>query len=251
MKVTWFGHSAFALESGGKKLLIDPFLNGNPSFAGSRDAAATAAAYQAAIAGTTHVVLTHGHGDHVGDAVDICIRRNPVLFTNYDLGVWLMGKIKAANGGNDSGASFELMNTGGTVENGGASVTLVRADHSSGAQEGEMAQALGLPNGAIVRLSGGPVVYHMGDTDIFSDMGLINEIWQPEVVMIPIGDRFTMGPRTAALAISRYFPKVKAILPCHWGTFGLLTGTPEALKGALGPLAGRVVDLAPHGSASL
>ncbi|HRK24611.1 MAG TPA: metal-dependent hydrolase [Beijerinckiaceae bacterium] len=251
MKLTWYGHSAFALEAAGKKLLIDPFLTGNPSFVGPGDSAATASAYAAAIAGTSHVVVTHGHGDHVGDAADICIRTRPTLFCNYDLGVWLMGKVAAANGGQESGASFELMNTGGTVENGGVSVTLVRADHSSGMQEGEMAQALGMPNGAIVRLPGAPIVYHMGDTDIFSDMGLINEIWKPDVVIIPIGDRFTMGPRTAALAIRRYFPGVRAVVPCHWGTFGLLSGTPAMLKAELGDLAGRVVDLAPGGSVAL
>lgn len=243
MRITWFGHSAFALEAAGKKVLIDPFLGGNPSF----DAAGDASRYPAAIAGVSHVVLTHGHSDHVGDAVDICLKASPRLFCNYDLGVWLMGKIAAANGGVPSGAAFELMNTGGTVESDGVSVTLVRADHSSGDLDGTVSQALGMPNGAIVRLPGAPVVWHMGDTDIFSDMALIDEMYAPEIVIMPIGDRFTMGPASAALAVKRYLPHARAIIPCHWGTFGLLTGTPAMLRAALGDKAGMVREFAPHG----
>lgn len=246
MRITWFGHSAFALEAGGRKVLVDPFLTGNPTFNAGADAAGNAARYQAALARVTHVVLTHGHSDHVGDAADIAIRTAPKLFCNYDLGVWLMGKIAAANGGKETGTAFELMNTGGTVENDGVSVTLTRADHSSGALEEGVSQALGLPNGAIIRLPGAPVVWHMGDTDVFSDMQMIDEIWKPEIVILPIGDRFTMGPASAAHAIRRYLPHARAVIPCHWGTFGLLTGTPEALKRELGSQAGLVLDFEPH-----
>ena len=241
MKITWFGHSAFALEAGGKKLLIDPFLSGNPTFNAGAEGAAAKARYEAAIAGTTHVVLTHGHNDHVGDVIDICRRHKPVVFSNYDLGVWLMGKI--GNGGD--GAAFELMNSGGTVESAGVSVTLTKADHSSGEIENGNAQALGLPNGAIIRMPGAPVVWHLGDTDIYSDMKLFNDLHKPEVVCIPIGDRFTMGPRTAAYAATHFLTHARTLLPCHWGTFGLLTGTPEAFRKELGAAAGKVADLTP------
>ena len=245
MRVTWFGHSAFALEAAGKKVLIDPFLSGNPTFNAGAEGAAAKARYEAAIAGVSHVVLTHGHSAHPGDIVDIAIRHKPVIYCNYDLGVFLMGRIAKANGGKDSGAAFELMNTGGTVTNDGVSVTLTRADHSSGELEDGVSQALGLPNGAIVRLPGAPVVWHMGDTDLFSDMALIDALHKPAVVCMPIGDRFTMGPASAAYAASHFLKHAKTILPCHWGTFGLLTGTPDHLRAELGGKGPVVADLKP------
>jgi L-ascorbate metabolism protein UlaG (beta-lactamase superfamily) len=245
MRVTWFGHSAFLLEAAGKKVLVDPFLTGNPTFASVGDAAAKAAR-QAVEVGLTHIVLTHGHGDHVGDTIALGLACKPAIFCNYDLGMWLMAKATEANGGVDAGLPFELMNTGGTVENNGVRVTLVRADHSSGEVENGIVSALGLPNGAIIRLPGAPIIWHMGDTDIFSDMALISELYQPEIIMVPIGDRFTMGPETAAHAIRNFLPSAKVIIPCHWGTFGLLTGTPAALKAALGDKARLVADFVPH-----
>lgn len=242
MRITWFGHSAFSLEAGGKRLLIDPFLTGNPTF----NAGAGKDAYAAAIEGVSHVVLTHGHSDHTGDVVDIALKKKPTVFCNYDLGVWLMGKAAKANGGQDAGIAFELMNTGGTVENAGVSVTLTRADHSSGELEEGVVSALGSANGAIIRMPGAPTLWHMGDTDIFSDMQLIDALYHPEIVMIPIGDRFTMSPETAAYAVRHFLPSAKVVIPCHWGTFGLLTGTPEAFKAALGDKARLVADFAPR-----
>lgn len=244
MKITWHGHSAFTLQAGGKTVLVDPFLNGNPTFvAGESDSAARR--YTAATDGVTHLVITHGHSDHTGDAADIAIRQQPKVFCNYDLGVWLMGKVAAANGGEASGAAFELMNTGGTVENDGVSVTLTRADHSSGALEEGVSHALGSANGTIIRLPGAPVVWHMGDTDVFSDMAMIDDLWKPEIVILPIGDRFTMGPKSAAYAASRYLSHARMLIPSHWGTFGLLTGTPDAFRAALGSGGGKVADFSP------
>lgn len=243
MKITWHGHSAFTLEAAGKNVLVDPFLTGNPSFVGD-DAAGVARRYAGVIDGVSHVVITHGHSDHTGDAADIAIRQAPKVFCNYDLGVWLMGKVAAANGGEPSQAAFELMNTGGTVENDGVSVTLTRADHSSGALEEGVSHALGSANGAIIRLPGAPVVWHMGDTDAFSDMAMIDDLWKPEIVIMPIGDRFTMGPKSAAYAASRYLAHAKMLIPCHWGTFGLLTGTPDAFRAALGTKGKLVADFA-------
>ena len=110
------------------------------------------------------------------------------------------------------------MNTGGTTEQGGFTVTMVRADHSSGDIKDGMPIYLGNPCGIIVKAKGEPTVYHVGDTDIFSDMGLINEIYAPDVAMIPIGDRFTMSPKTAAMAVKKFF-KLKSVIPCHYGSF--------------------------------
>ena len=113
------------------------------------------------------------------------------------------------------------MNTGGSTDQGGFTVTLVRADHSSGQIDNGVSQVLGNPNGVIVKVPGEPTVYHMGDTDIFSDLALIQEIHGPQVAMVPIGDRFTMSPKTAAIAVKRFL-KVKAVIPCHYGSFPIV-----------------------------
>jgi L-ascorbate metabolism protein UlaG (beta-lactamase superfamily) len=201
MQITWFGHSAFRLDFAGHAVLIDPFFTGNPAFVSDR---------QAAIKGVTHIVLTHG--DHVGDALQISEATGAPVITNYDLCMWLAGKgLK----------KFDPMNTGGTTDQGGFTVSLVRADHSSGDIADGMPIYLGNPCGVIVKAAGEPTVYHMGDTDIFSDMGLIAEIHAPKVVMVPIGDRFTMSPKTAALAIKRFF-KLDTVIPCHYGSFPII-----------------------------
>jgi len=116
---------------------------------------------------------------------------------------------------------FDPMNTGGTTDQGGFTVTLVRADHSSGDIVDGMPIYLGNPCGVIIKAAGEPTVYHMGDTDIFSDMGLIAEIHAPKVAMVPIGDRFTMSPKTAALAVKRFF-KLDKVIPCHYGSFPII-----------------------------
>lgn len=203
MQITWYGHSAFRLDFGGKAVLIDPFFTGNPGFGGDKDAA---------VKGISHILLTHGHADHVGDAVDIAKKTGATIVTNYDLCMWL-----AANGVE----KFDPMNTGGTTDQGGFTVTMVRADHSSGDIKNGMPIYLGNPCGIIVKAAGEPTVYHLGDTDIFSDMALISEIHAPEVAMVPIGDRFTMSPKTAALAVKKFF-KLKSVIPCHYGSFPII-----------------------------
>jgi L-ascorbate metabolism protein UlaG (beta-lactamase superfamily) len=124
------------------------------------------------------------------------------------------------------------MNTGGTTDQGGFTVTLVRADHSAGFVETGIAVQLGSANGVIVKAPGEPTVYHMGDTDIFGDMGLIAEIHQPAIAMVPVGDRFTMGQEVAALAVQRYF-RLKAVIPCHYGSFPILEPNAERFVAAL------------------
>ncbi|MCP4559738.1 MAG: metal-dependent hydrolase [Bosea sp.] len=203
MQLTWFGHSAFRLDLPGASVLIDPFFTGNPAFEGDAVAAGK---------DVSHIVVTHGHGDHVGDTLAIAAANDATVITNYDLCMHLASKgLK----------KFLPMNTGGTVDLGAFSVTLVRADHSAGMGEAGVAVPVGNANGAIIKAPGEKTLWHMGDTDIFSDMALLAEIHGVEACICPIGDRFTMGARTAALAMTR-FVKPKLAIPCHYGSFPII-----------------------------
>jgi L-ascorbate metabolism protein UlaG (beta-lactamase superfamily) len=203
MQITWYGHSAFRLDFGGNAVLIDPFFTGNPAFVSDP---------KTAMRGVKHVVLTHGHADHVGDALEIARQNEATVTTNYDLCMWLGAK---------GLEKMNPMNTGGTTDLGAFTVTMVRADHSSGDIKDGMPIYLGNPCGVIIKAKGEPTVWHMGDTDIFSDMALIAEIHQPKAAMVPIGDRFTMSPVTAALAVKRFL-KADAVIPCHYGSFPII-----------------------------
>lgn len=218
MKLTWYGHSAFRVELAGQVLLIDPFFTGNPAFDESLRGAATA--------GVTHIAISHAHGDHVGDTLAIAAATGAKVITNFDLCMWLMAQgLK----------NIDPMNTGGTTQQDGFSVTLVRADHSAAQVEAGVAFPLGNANGIIVKSPGEKTLWHMGDTDIFSDMALLAEIHGVEACICPIGDRFTMGATTAALAMSR-FVKPKIAIPCHYGSFAMVDqkadGFVTALAGA-------------------
>ncbi len=218
MKITWLGHSCFRIETGSSVILMDPFLSGNPTFE------ATGLAKEAAWDGATHVLVTHGHGDHVGDTVAITKATGAKVVTNYDLLMWLAKQGVTA---------MDPMNTGGTTEQGDFAVSLVRADHSAGLVEMDVGFPLGSANGIVVSPKQGPVVLHMGDTDIFSDMALISEIYAPRIGFVPIGDRFTMCARTAAMACQRFFA-FDAVFPCHYGTFGLLDATADRFVELMG-----------------
>jgi L-ascorbate metabolism protein UlaG (beta-lactamase superfamily) len=198
MKITWFGHSCFRVETGNSVILIDPFLKGNPTFEKS------GIAWEDATKDVTHVALTHGHADHTGDAGEICKLRGATLFANYELAMWAK----------DKGAEkLEPMNTGGTVAAAEFELTLVNALHSSSQDA-----YLGNPNGIILRPKADKVLYHMGDTDMFGGMALIAEFHKPAIGIVPIGDRFTMGGRAAAFVCKKLFA-FEMILPCHYGTF--------------------------------
>ena len=214
MKLTWFGHSAFRLDIAGASILIDPFFTGNPAFEGDLVEVSK---------GVTHIVVTHGHGDHVGDTVQIAETIGAVVATNYDLCMHLASKgVKA----------FQPMNTGGTVDLGPFSVTLVRADHSAGMGEGGVNVPVGNANGVIVKAPGEKTLWHMGDTDIFSDMALLSELHGVEICICPIGDRFTMGAKTAALAMTR-FVKPKLAIPSHYGSFPIIARDAEEFVAGL------------------
>lgn len=225
MRITWLGHSAFRLEFGSSVVLIDPFLTGNPAFKGDPVEVTK---------GATHVVLSHGHGDHIGDTVAICEREGAKLVATYELCLWLNAKgVKA----------FDPMNTGGMTDQGEFTIALTQAFHSSAEVDSDgVFHNLGLPNGIVLtpKIAGEPTVYHCGDTDIFSDMALIQEIYEPQVAIMPIGDRFTMGAKTAALAAKRFLGKVGTIIPCHYATFPILDQGPEAFVKAMGNEAVRV-----------
>ncbi|MBE9604582.1 metal-dependent hydrolase [Acetobacteraceae bacterium H6797] len=230
MKVIWLGHAAYRLEFGNAVVLIDPFLGGNGSFKGD---------IETATAGVTHIVLTHGHGDHVGDTVAIAQRTGAKVIGVVELCQFLGAKgVK----------NLDPMNTGGTTDQGDFSVSLTIAFHSSADQnENGVILNLGLPNGVVItpKDKSQPTIYHMGDTEIFSDMALIAEIYEPDAVIVPIGDRFTMGPKSAALAVNRFLPKVKTVLPCHYGTFPILVQSADPFLAAMGEQAKRVKVTAP------
>ena len=205
MKLTWFGHSAFRLDLHGAAIMIDPFL-ANPTFHGHHPTA-----YRDA----THVVLTHGHDDHTGSTVEICKATGATLVANFEL----------CNHLADLGVeTTSPMNTGGMVDFGPFAVAFVPAWHSSGTVIDGKSIYLGNPCGVVITAPGEKTLLHMGDTDIFSDMALTNEIYEPRIGIVPIGDRFTMGPKLAAMACQRFYD-FETVIPCHYETFPALHGS--------------------------
>jgi L-ascorbate metabolism protein UlaG (beta-lactamase superfamily) len=213
--LTWLGHAAFRLDTpGGKRIYVDPFLNGNPKCPAS----------EVEPERVDIIAVTHGHGDHVGDTVALAQKHSATVVALVELSGWL------GNQGVDGG-SMPAPNKGGTVDVDGVRFTLTNAFHSGSAPDGSYA---GEPSGIVVAVENGTSVYFAGDTCVFGDMQLIGRIYEPDVAVIPIGDHYTMGPREAAVALELL--GTKRCVPCHWGTFPVLTGTPQELK-----------DLAPDG----
>ncbi|MFM1814430.1 MAG: hypothetical protein RLZ98_1125 [Pseudomonadota bacterium] len=207
MQITWFGHSCFRIETGGSVILIDPFLKSSPTFQGA------GISFDEAVKGVTHVALTHGHDDHIGDAAEICSATGAPLFAVFEL---------AQHIGSQGASNLEPMNTGGTVKSQDFDLTLTDALHSSSSG----GVYLGNPCGIVIRSKEGKSLYHMGDTDVFPGMALINDLYKPDIGIVPIGDRFTMGARTAAYACKKFF-KFRTIIPCHYGTFPIIDQTPD------------------------
>lgn len=223
MKITWYGHSAYRVEIADVTILIDPFFTGNPSFP-------EGTTVEQASAGVTHILLTHGHDDHIGDTMDIAKKTGAQLTANFEICMWANGK------GIDN---INPMNSGGTVDVGPFKVSLTVAHHSSATQSDGGMQYLGNPHGIVLAAPGEKVLYHMGDTDIFSDMALINEFHAPKIGIVPIGDRFTMGAKAAAVACKR-FMDFDTIIPCHYGTFPILDPNADTFLAEMGADAAKV-----------
>lgn len=206
MKLTWLGHSGFRMEIGGLVLLIDPWMEGNPLFPeGAREAAVT---------GATHILLTHGHGDHTGGAQALA----------GDLGIPVVGQFDLMSEWEAEGIATVGFNKGGTVDLGGVQVTMVHAVHSSGTPGGSEA-------GYVIRAEG-RTVYVSGDTDVMMDMELIADRYAPDVGILAAGGHFTMDMAGAAYAAKRFFD-FKVVVPCHYRTFPLLEQSADALVAAL------------------
>jgi L-ascorbate metabolism protein UlaG (beta-lactamase superfamily) len=228
-ELTWLGHSAFRLDTpGGKRVYVDPFLHGNP-----RCPEAELEPERCDL-----IALTHGHGDHVGDTLAIATRFGCPVIAQVELRGWLSGQGLSAD-------MSHAPNKGGTVDVGGVKITLTDANHSSSSDDGTY---LGEPCGLVFELEDGFTIYFAGDTNVFGDMALIRRIYEPDVAVLPIGDHFTMGPREAAAALELL--GVSRCVPCHYGTFPLLSGTPDALR-ELAPAGVEVLAPEPGGSLTL
>jgi L-ascorbate metabolism protein UlaG (beta-lactamase superfamily) len=232
MQIQWLGHSTFLIISpNGKRILIDPWVQGNPAC--PEDAKH--------LPGVDIMLITHGHADHCADAVPIAKTHQPTVACIYEMYLYLT---------RHGVQNVQPMNKGGSVAIDGITVTMVNAFHSCGLEEGGQVVYAGEPAGYVVRLENGLTLYHAGDTCVFGDMRIIGELYQPDVAMLPIGDVFTMGPREAAYAIRLL--GVKRVIPMHWGTFPLLTGTPDQLREATRDIEGlEILALRPGESVSL
>ena len=208
--LTWLGHGTFRVETAsGKTIYIDPWVMGNPSCPPA----------DKQVKKVDVLLCTHGHFDHIGDAVEIARKHEPTVVGIFELMKWMEKKgVK----------NTSPMNKGGTQRVGDIKVTMVHADHSCGILDGEEIVYGGEACGYVVEFASGLKIYHAGDTNVFGDMAIIHDLYQPDVAILPIGDHFTMSPREAAYAVKLL--KVKTVIPMHFGTFPILTGTPDELQ---------------------
>ena len=226
-QITFIGHASFRLTLPDERvILIDPWLVNNPACPAGEKTQPRC----------DYIALTHGHSDHTEDVPALVQQHSPKVVTNIDFAVVLES---ACPGGQYCG-----MNLGGTQVIDDIKFTMTRAFHSSGYATKDGLAYAGMPGGFVIEAPGLATLYHAGDTDVFSDMSLIDELYAPKIIMLPIGDHYTMGPKGAAMAAKYFDPAV--IVPMHYGTFPVLTGTVDAFKHHLGPnLANRVVAMKP------
>ena len=205
MKITFYGHATFKIITPeGIRILIDPWLD-NPQSPEEKD-----------LGPYDLILITHAHGDHLGNVLELARTATTEVIAIHEIQQYLLAHgIPNVTG----------MNIGGSYRTKGLTITMVQALHSSSIQEDEALIYGGDPAGFVVRLEDGRAFYHAGDTGLFYDMKLIGELYQPEVAFLPIGDHYVMGPREAAKACALLRPKL--VIPMHFGTIPLLTGTPE------------------------
>ncbi len=224
-RFTWLGHSTFLVETpSGKRVIIDPWLQDNPSCPDNlKDPGPI-----------DLILITHGHLDHITDAEPLAKKYNCQVVCNFEIAHWLESK----------GVENILpMNKGGKVEACNLQITMTNAFHSSGITDGDQMVYGGEAAGFVVETENEFRFYHAGDTCVFGDMELMGELYSPWLALLPIGDQFTMGPREAAKAA--HLLGVQMVLPMHYGTFDALTGTPQALRDALGSVPIQVAELQP------
>jgi L-ascorbate metabolism protein UlaG (beta-lactamase superfamily) len=208
IQLTWLGHASFRFDTpGGKRVYVDPFLANPKCPEGEKEPERIDV-----------IAITHGHGDHVGETVELAKRFSPEIVAQVELKGWL---------GNQGAPVGDVPgpNKGGTVEAAGVKFTLVNAFHSSSSDD---LTYLGEACGIVAEAENGTKLYFAGDTCVFGDMQLIGRIYEPDVAILPIGDHFTMGPREAAVALELL--GTRRCVPCHYGTFPLLHGSPDELK---------------------
>jgi len=215
LAITWFGHSTFVITTpGGKRIVTDPWLEGNPMCPPGMKS----------IGQADLILVSHGHSDHTGDAVAVARATGAPIVAIYELALWLERK---------GLTNVQGMGIGGTLAVAGLQVSMVPAVHTSSAVENDANVYLGAPVGFVVRMEDGQALYFAGDTAVFGDMKLIAEMHAPQIAFLPIGDHFTMGPEGAAIAARLL--GVRQVVPMHYGTFPVLTGTPDRLKQLVGP----------------
>ena len=232
IQITWLGHSTFrVISTQGTSLLIDPWVKGNPACPESAKK----------FDRVDLMLLTHGHFDHIGDAVELAKQYSPQVVGIFELGHWLESK---------GVGNILAMNKGGTQRIRDLSITMVHADHSCGILDDGKILYGGEAVGYVIEFSTGLKIYHAGDTNLFGDMKLIGELYSPHLAMLPIGDLFTMSPREAARACALIGAKI--VIPMHFGTFPALTGTPQKLKDLTRHIPDlKIIDLKPGESTEL
>ncbi|HET9109482.1 MAG TPA: metal-dependent hydrolase [Ktedonobacterales bacterium] len=227
--ITWYGHGTFVLRTpGGKTIMVDPWVQGNPA----------CPAELKTVGKLDDILITHGHFDHISDAITVASSSQPQhVVAIAETANWLDSK---------GVANVVGMNKGGTFDLGGVKVTMTHADHSCGITDGDRTVYGGEAVGFVITCENGLKIYAAGDTNVFSDMAIIGDLYEPDVAILPIGDFYTMGPREAAYAVKLL--RVPAVIPVHYATFPALTGTPSAFRDALGMMGQgsvEVIDMSP------